>query len=301
MKEISKYSIPAQVWALRHYGKVGPRTFRVLLARFTRMEEIFKAEIPELIEIDGLGETRCLRIYESDKYLDESEDYLKSLKSRNINFSTLYDKNYPALFEELNDPPPIIFYHGRLPQKSEKTVAIVGSHKATSEGIGYAVELSKALSEKSISIISGLAPGIDTAAHIGTLKNDGRTYAILGAGLESIYEEDKRSLATEILKDGGIISEYPLETGYSVGGLMARNRLIVGLSQAVVIGEVMADSTGTKDTARLCHELGKLMFIMIDGCERPGRDNKAVDEILALGAIPISLSDGIDLIVKSLV
>ncbi len=301
MKDLTGYSTAAMVWALRRYGEAGPRTFRSLLTRYGRLDEIFLAEVDELKRIDGLGEKRSRLISEADKYLDESEDFIKSLDSGNIKYSTLYDENYPVLFQELNDPPPIIFYLGRLPKNDEKTVAIVGSHKATNEGISYAVELAKTLAEKSVSIVSGMAVGIDTAGHIGALKGNGPTYALLGSGLDSVQKENNRALAGEILKEGGIISEYPPDAGYSVGGLMARNRLIVGLSQAVVIGEVMADSSGTLDSATFCNELGKIMFILIDGCERPGRDNSAVEKILAMGGIPFNLSGGIEMIIKALV
>ena len=301
MKQISEYSTSALVWALRRYGEAGPRTFRALLAKFGRLEAVFEAKVDEIKSINGLGEKRSQKISESGLYLDESEDFIKSLGARNIKYATLYDEDYPRLFEELNDPPPIIFYLGRLPKSDEKTVAVVGSHKATNEGISFAVELSRLLAEKSVSVISGLAAGIDTAGHVGALKGNGTTYAILGTGLDMTKNENNRALASEIIKEGGIISEFPPDTGYSVGGLMARNRLIVGLSQAVVIGEVMAGSSGSLDSATFCNQLGKLMFVMIDGCEQPGRDNATVEKILAMGAIPFRLSDGIDMIIKALV
>jgi DNA processing protein len=301
MKEVGDYSLAAQVWALRHYGEAGPRTFRALMARFGRPEEIHKAGVPDLDSIEGLGEKRSRKISDSSQHLDKAEEFIASLAAKNVKYSTLFDKGYPGLFGELNDPPPLIFYVGKLPQNDEKRVAIVGSHRATNDGIGYAVELATKLAEKSVAVVSGMARGIDSAAHIGTLKGSGRTYAVLGFGFDHIYTEETRPLALEIIEHGGLISEYPPDTKYSGGRLVARNRLIVGLSEAVIIGEVMPDSTGTLDTATFCHELGKIMFIQIDGCERPGRDNCMVEKIIAMGAIPFSLNNSIEIIIKSLV
>jgi len=301
MKKPGEYSLAAQIWALRHHGEVGPRTFRALMARLERPESVFHLEIEELMDIEGLGEKRSRKIFKADEYLAESEAFINSLANINVNYCTSFDECYPHLFAELNDPPAIIFSRGDLPRKDEKTVAIVGSHKATNEGIVYAVELATRLVEKNISIVSGLASGIDSAAHIGALKANGRTHAAIGSGLDQIYPDENRSLAAEIIRHGSVISEYPPDTKTNPGRLMARNRLVVGLSQSVVIGEVLPDSAGTLDTATFCHQLGKLMFIMIDGCDQPGRDNSAVEKIIAMGAIPFSLKDGIDLVVKSLV
>ncbi len=301
MKQVGDYSIAAQVWALRHYGEVGPRTFHALMATFGRLEAIHDAHIDDLKAIEGLGDKRSKKIHEAAKALEESENFINSLAGRNIKFCTLFDREFPALFMELNDPPPIIFYVGDVPKPDEKTAAIVGSRKAGEIGISLAVDLAAKLAGKSISIISGLAKGIDTAGHIGALKGHGRTYAVLGAGFDNIYKSENRTLAAEMIKNGGLISEYSPDAGYSTGGLMARNRLIVGLSQAVIIGEVLPDSVGTLDTATFCHQVGKIMFIMIDGYEAPGRDNAVVEKIIGMGAIPFSLSDGIDIIAKSLV
>ena len=183
----------------------------------------------------------------------------------------------------------------------EKSVAIVGSHKATGDGIRLGVELGARLAEKSVSIVSGLARGTDTAGHVGALKVDGKSYAVIGSGFDNIYPEENRALAAELIKKGGLISEYPPETGYSAGQMIARNRLTVGLSQAVVIGELFGDSNGTLDTATFCRQLGKIMFVLVDGCDQPGRDNAGVDKVLEMGAIPVTMDKGVDIILKSLV
>lgn len=299
--EIEKYSIAAQVWALRHFGRVGPRTFRTLMVRFGNLENIFMAEIDELLEIDGLGKKRSNRIYDCDQTLDESEEFINSMNEREIKCCTQFDDDYPYLYNELNDPPPIFFVRGKLPEKNEKTVAIIGSHKATNEGIGYAVDLAGRLAKKSVSIVSGLARGIDASAHIGAIRAGGKSYAALGSGFDNIYPEENRPLAIELVEKGGLLSEYAPDTKSSPGLNMARNRLTIGLANAVVIGEIFGNSSGTLDSAKCCFQLGKLMFILIDGCDLPGKDNEGVEKVIKMGAIPITLDDAVETITKSLV
>jgi len=301
MIEINNYSIAAQVWALRHYGRVGPRTFRSLIARFNNLENIFRAEMDELMAIDGLGEKRSEKIYDCDQTLEEAEEFIESLNKRKIKYCTQFDTDYPVLFNELNDPPPIIFASGKFPDNDEKRVAIVGSHRATIEGISYAVELAGRLARKSVSVVSGLARGIDASAHIGAIRAHGKSYAVLGSGFDYIYPEENRPLAAELIEKGGLISEYPPDQKSSPGLNMARNRLTVGISQAVIIGELFGDSTGTFDSAKCCHQLGKLMFILVDGCDLPGKDNNGVEKVIAMGAIPITLDNAIETIIRVLV
>ena len=291
----------AQVWALREYGEVGPRTFGALMAHFGNLAAILEAETGELRKLEGLGEKKSQKISESFDALQKAEDFMESLKEREIGAATLFDDEYPQNFFELNDPPPIIFYRGKLPDKDEKRVAVVGSHNASAEGIRNAVDLASKLAQRSVSVVSGLARGVDAAAHIGALRAGGKSYGILGSGFDHIQPEENRPLAIEMTQNGALISEYPPEAEYNAGRILARNRLTVGLSQAVVVGELFGNSSGTLDTVTFCHELGKLMFIMIDGCEQSGKDNIGVDKVLALGAIPLTLNTGIDIILKSLV
>lgn len=299
--DIENYTIAAQIWALRYFGRVGPRTFRTLMIHFGDLENILKAEMDDLVEISGLGVKRSERIYDCDQTLDEAEEFINSMVEREIKCITQFDDNYPQLFNELNDPPPIFFARGSLPEKDEITVAIVGSHKATTEGISYSVELAGLLAKKSISIVSGLARGIDASAHIGGIRSGGKSYAVLGSGFDHIYPKENQPLAIELVEKGGLISEYSPDKKNSPGLNMARNRLIVGLSNVVIIGEIFGDSSGTLDSAKCCFELGKLMFVLIDGCEQSNRDNSGVEKVMAMGAIPITLENGVEIITKSLV
>jgi DNA processing protein len=301
MKRAHEYPIAAQVWALRKYGEVGPRTFRALMAYYGNLAAILEAEIDELEKIDGLSEKKARKINGCFSSLAEAELFINRLKERNIGVATIFDDSYPSLFSELNDPPPIIFYQGRLPSPGEKTAAIVGSHKADNNGIRIAVEIAAKLARENVSIVSGLARGIDAAGHIGALKEEGITYAVLGSGFDNIFPEENRPLASQIIKKGGLISEYPPDTGYADSQLIARNRLTVGLSQAVVIGEIFGDSKGTLDTASFCRQLGKIMFVLIDASGASERDLNGIEKVLNMGAIPVRPEKAAEMILKALV
>lgn len=283
------------------FGKVGPRAFRALIVRFGDVDSILKADREELLAIEGLDEELAESIHRTEEFLTEAEVFIDAMNIRDIVTTTLLDENYPELFNELNDPPPLIFHRGKLPEQHEQRVAIIGAARATNEGIAAAVELAGQLAKKNISIVSGLASGIGSAAHLAALKEDGTSYAVLGAGFDNIHPEENRALAIELVKSGGIISEYRPDTEYSPERDIERNRLIVGLSQAVVVGEVYGDSKNALDAAKFCHESGKLLFLLTEGIDQPGRDNSGVEKVLKYGAIPVSLAEAIEMIPKSLV
>jgi len=301
MDNDDNHSRAALVWALRKHGQVGPRTFRALMIHFPTLSSIFRAEVEEIREVSGLGEKRSRKIYECDKYIPEAEKFVRELKEQGVGMSTALDDDYPAGFNELNDPPPVFFYHGRLPRKDEKLVSLIGSRDATTEGIARTVELAGKLAERSVSIVSGLARGIDSAAHIGVLKAGGTGYAVLGSGFDHISPEENRTLAEELTKSGGLISEYPPHERQSPGSLIERNRLTVGLSQVVVIGEISAQSAGTADCAAFCHQSGKLAFILVDRADISNETRKKIEKVVSLGVIPIMPDEAVEKITRSLV
>lgn len=301
MNDIKRYSTAVKVWALCHRGHVGPRAFLALIARFGSLEAVFDADLETLSAIDGLSEEHALKIYESLAALDEAAAFMAHLDERDILYRTILDTGYPPYLKELNDPPPLLFGRGRFPANDEKLVSVIGSREGTGEGIAVAVELATKLAENDVGLISGLDRGISAAAHLGALQAGGTTYGVIPSGFDDIHPEENRLLAIEMVKKGGIFSEYPPETEWDESCLEARNRLVVGMGQAVIIGEVSGDSTWTVDTAEFCHQLGKIVFISLDGCELPDRDNSAVEDILTFGAIPFHLQDGLEMIIKALV
>ncbi len=295
MLDLSKYSLAGKILSLRMTGHVGPRTFETLMSHFKTVDNILLAEEEELMEVDGIGPSRSKAIFEADTRLDQAQTSIDHLEAYDAEVTTCLDEDYPEILRQLNDPPPLLYYKGRLPANDEKQAAIIGSQDVSAEGIGDAVELARRLSKEGIAIVGGLARGIDTAGHMGALKADGITYAVLPSGFNHIHPSENETLCREIVEKGGLISEYLPDTPASAGRLMSRNRLIVGLSQAVIIGEVSPDSVGTLDAALCCHQLGKLLFTVI------GKNNTHYEKLAEYGAIPLTHINEYKMIVKSLI
>ncbi|MFH1699307.1 MAG: DNA-processing protein DprA [Candidatus Zixiibacteriota bacterium] len=295
MLDLKKYSAASQILALKMTGKVGPRIFAQLIHQFQTTEEIFLTESDELQQLEGIGPKRASAIAQAFEFLERAQAIIENLEAYDSRSVIYSDENYPRLLSELNDPPPLLYYQGRLPSQAEKTVAIIGSQDVSAEGIANAVELASLLAKSGVSIVGGLARGIDTAGHVGALKENGKTYAVLPCGINIIHPSENSGLAKEITESGGLISEHIPYSPVNAGRLMGRNRIIVGLSQAVVIGQVSAESVGTLDAALCCHQLGKLLFVII------GDDNPHLEKIIGYGGIPLTNINEYELILKSLV
>jgi DNA processing protein len=295
MIDPGKYSLAAQILALKMTGQVGPRTFSLLMAVFKSVGEILQAEEDEFSEFPGIGPKRSQALAEAHTNLDRAEEIIDNLKAFDTKVVTRLDQDYPEVLQELNDPPLLLFYKGNLFPFGEKRVAVIGSQNVSVEGIADAVEFSRHMAREGIGIVGGMARGIDTAGHLGALKENGRTYGVLPCGVNRIHPAENELMANEIVRKGALISEYLPDTPVNSGRLMARNRLIIGLSHAVVIGEVSPESTGTLDAAMGCHELGKLLFVMI------GQHNPHYEKLAGYGAIPLRSIDDYKMVFKSLV
>lgn len=172
------------------------------------------------------------------------------------------DSQYPLLLNEIPNPPKEIHLLGNLPDQNFPHIAIVGTRKATTEGRLIAKKIAQKLAEFGAVIVSGLAMGIDTAAHEGALAGNGKTIAVLACGLDSIYPRQNENLAKKILETNGvIISEYPIGTPAYPDQFLARNRIVSGLSVATIVIEAPIDS-GALVTARLAAEQGREVFII---------------------------------------
>lgn len=295
MVDPSRYSTAAQILALKMTGQVGPRTFDLLMAVYRTVGEILLAEKDEFLEFPGIGPKRSDALAKAHTHLDKAAEIIEGLKSEGTGVVTRLDPEFPEDLHQLNDPPLMLYYRGTLPTGNQKRVAVIGSQEVSAEGIGDAVEFSKNLARQGIGIVSGLARGIDTAGHMGALKENGVTCAVLPCGFNRIHPAENEPLAREITERGCLISEYLPDTRVSSGRLMSRNRIIVGLSHAVVVGEVSAESVGTLDTALCCHELGKLMFLIV------GQHNPHYEKLTGHGAIPLTDIDDYKMVFRALV
>ncbi|MCP4632383.1 MAG: hypothetical protein GY855_05615 [candidate division Zixibacteria bacterium] len=249
------------LYALKTYGEVGPRTLFSLLFRYGNVGEVLKASSEDLIEIRGISDKKARKIVEAQHNLESAETDLKLIKDAGIKYVSILDKNYPERLKRISDPALILFYRGKFPPAEMQAIAVVGTTKATEPGIAAAVQISKMLSKNKISVISGMAAGIDASAHLGTLKENGYTVGVLGSGLLHIYPEENKALSKMVEKSGCLMSEYHPDNRVSKGRLISRNRIVVGLSSAVIVVEMSEDSTGTLDAINRAGQQGKSCYL----------------------------------------
>ncbi len=178
-----------------------------------------------------------------------------------IKIFSFTDKDYPTNLRYIYDPPPTLYIEGEIIPKDNIAIAIIGSRQGTYYGLRNAENLSFELATKGITIISGLARGVDSAAHRGALKAKGRTIAVLGSGLNVIYPPENKKLADKIAQSGAIVSEFPLDTPPHRQNFPRRNRIISGLSLGVVVVEA-AKRSGALITANFALEQGREVFAL---------------------------------------
>ena len=245
--------------ALNMTPGVGPRAATKLLERFGSAESVFSATRMEL-EALRLRPEAVESIMARELYERAAAEILR-VRSLGADLLLLDDGVYPALLREIFDPPITLYVKGEWAAcLDEPCVAIVGSRRSSTYGQNAATMLARDLAERGVTIISGLARGIDAAAHRGAIEAGGRTAAVMGTGLDQIYPRDHRRLADEILEHGGaLVSEFPLETPPAPQNFPYRNRVISGLSLGVVIVEA-AENSGSLITARLALEQGREVF-----------------------------------------
>ena len=287
--EHTKYVI-----ALREVGKVGPKGFQQLILSFGSPQNVFKASLDEIANLPRFSREKAEEIHRSSEKLQEIEEHILYLEEQGIGIVTVLDENFPSLLEKIDDPPPLLYYKGEFPIEEKNFVAVVGTHKATEEGISEGVRWGKKLVENDVVVVSGLALGIDASAHLGAITGGGRTYAVLGSGLNRVYPEDNIPLASQIEKQGALITEYALNVPVKIGQLMARNRIVVGLSMAVIVVEMEKENSGSMDAAEKAFEQGKPVFVIRK------KDSQGVESLVVKGAIPIDGVEEIDLVLKYL-
>jgi len=181
---------------------------------------------------------------------------------------TLADTGYPHLLLEIPDPPPLLYARGRVELLQSSALAVVGSRNATAQGAANAQSFAKALSDAGLAIVSGLALGIDAAAHCGGLAGKGSTIAVLGTGIDVVYPRANTALAAQIAELGLLISEFPLGTGAMASNFPRRNRLISGLAQGCLVVEA-ALASGSLITARSAAEQGREVFAIPGSIHSP--------------------------------
>jgi DNA processing protein len=237
--------------ALNRMNKVGPRTVFKLLKRWPDLQQMFELSGNEL-ELAGIPPLLAQTIVTFNLDLVKADfEWLQS--SADHHLLTWNDENYPALLKEINDPPVILYAKGQLAALEQKNLAVVGSRNPSIVGSENARQFSKKLTTYGITIVSGLALGIDAQAHTGCLEAGGKTIAVLGTGIDCIYPRRHLKLAEQIVENGLLISEFPLKSPPIAGHFPRRNRIISGLSLCTLVIEA-AIKSGSLITARMALE-----------------------------------------------
>lgn len=245
---------------------LGRARLALLLAYFGSFSKIIKASRTELLSTGLSSNLTSGLIKHRDGF--DPEVYLGKLKKLKINILSYKDKDYPVNLKKISDFPYFLFYRGRFLKKDEKAVAIVGSRRMSSYGKNMAAKFSKELGLKNVTLVSGLARGIDTVAHETAVRMQKRTIAVLGNGLDYVYPPENKKLATEIVKNGVVVTEYPIGTPPYPANFVNRNRIISGLSKGVVVIEG-AKRSGTLITASYAAEQGKTVFAVPGNLSSP--------------------------------
>ncbi len=274
--------------ALKSIAGVGNVCFPALIDHFGSLEAIFSASVTELHAASTVTKKAASGIA-AFKNWDIIEKNLDITINSGINIVTYQDELYPAKLLEIYDRPPFLFVKGNI-QNDDVNISIVGSRLASTYGKYTTEKISRELALRGATIVSGLARGIDSAAHRGTLAAQGRTIAVLGSGLDIIYPPENKKLFAEICEKGAVVSEFPLGTPPRACNFPARNRIISGMSYGVVVVEA-GEKSGSLITARLALEQGREVFAVPGSIDSAG--SRGTNKLIKQGAKLIENTDDI--------
>lgn len=282
---------------------VGPRTQQTLLGRFGTHTAVFQANGHELQQVEGIGPKLSSAILAA-RNSDDAQRELTRCRELGVTLILRGSSEYPRSLSEICDPPGVLYCRGKLEPRDGLAIAIVGSRKCTLYGRQQAERLAGSLARAGFTIISGLARGIDGAAHQGALAAGGRTIAVLGTGLDNIYPPEHRDLADRVAASGAVLTESPLHQAPVPGLFPQRNRIISGMASGVIVVEASRKS-GALHTVRHAMEQGREVFavpgrvdsLASEGCHDMIRDGAAlvrtVDDVLeALGPLVAPVATG---------
>lgn len=261
-----------QDWlALNLVPGLGTSSCKRLIDSFGGPRQVFKANTSELSKVPGIRKNAISEIAKKATY-NKAEKEINRAQKENIAIITWDDPGYPELLKNIHNPPLLLYVKGSSAHLSSPAVAIVGARAATSYGQRVAENMAYQLAQRTLTIVSGLALGVDASAHNGSLKAGGQTVAVLGCGVDVIYPYQNCKLYEKISDNGTIISEYPLGTKPESFRFPARNRIISGLSLGVLVVEA-AKRSGSLITAKLALEQGREVFAvpgMVDSAKSEG-------------------------------
>lgn len=269
--------------------EIGNITFRKLLSIYGNPEAVFDASIKELSSINGVSKSKAKNIKNFSGW-NGVEKQLKLLHQSNARVVTYNSPDYPVMLRQIEDAPAVLYVKGTIADEDKFAVAIVGSRRSTPYGRLVAERFSSELSGSGFTIVSGMARGIDTVAHVTSIKSGGRTIAVLGSGLDKYYPPENRDLMEKIAGSGYVVSEFPFGTEPNRENFPRRNRLISGLSLGVIVAEAAIES-GALITASSALEQNREVFAVPGNITSP--NSAGTNDLIKKGAKLIQKSDDI--------
>lgn len=261
---------------------IGPVRLQALIHHFGDLETAWKAAPADLAEA-GLGPKVIERLVQARQSVDLLKVWEK-ITEQGIRIVTWLDENYPSRLKEIDQPPPVLYLRGDYLPDDQFAVAIVGTRRVTPYGRQVADELASFLAANGITVISGLARGVDAIAHSAAVRAGGRTLAVLGSGVDRIYPPEHRALAEQICAHGALVSDYAPGTPPDAVNFPPRNRIISGLSMAVVVVEA-GETSGALITAEFAAEQGREVFAVPGNIFAP--QSKGTNKLIQQGAQPL--------------
>jgi len=254
--------------ALNMIDGLGPIGIGKLIGFFGSARDALQAPAGRLRLVEGIGDELAARMARGRAEVDIRGEMARIEKAK-LKVIRREDDEYPEPLKQIYDPPPLLYVKGELKIQDRHAIAVVGARRCSHYGVTAAERLGGQIAGVGLTVVSGMARGIDTAAHKGALKRGGRTIAVLGSGLDRIYPAENAGLAAEIAGAGAVVSEFPMRKGPNRGNFPLRNRLISGLSLGVVVVEA-AKKSGSLITAAQAVDQGRAVFAV------PGRIDSPV-------------------------
>jgi len=274
--------------ALNMTGGVGAARARLLIDKFGTPEMAWNASDDALME-SGLDKRTLAKLLQNRKEID-LEAACNAIDAAGLHVLTWDSENYPRNLRKVFNCPPVLFTHGEIKEQDDFAVAIVGTRTPTSSGIEITKMICDGLARKGVTIVSGLARGIDAVAHDTTINAGGRTIAVLGFGMDNMYPSEHTELAARVANQGALVTEFPLGTIPNSGNFPARNRIISGLSLAVVVIESL-DVGGSLITAKYALAQGRQIMAV------PGdvfsAYSRGTNDLIKNGAQPVTSAEEI--------
>lgn len=280
--------------ALAAIPGLGPKTLKTLVATFGNAAAVLAATEEALCQVPRVTAAVAAAIREAATTLEQWTEQRLALEEVGVWLRCWEDEDYPLLLRALPDAPPLLYGRGTLRVEDRDAVAIIGSREASDRGLELATRLAGGLAERGLTVVSGFARGIDTAAHRGALEAGGRTLAVFGTGIDRIHPRENHELAGRIVRQGALLTEFPPGTSPSVGTLMARDRIVSGLSRAVIVVEAGTRS-GSLDTATRARQQNRRLYAVDWAGTEVASDGTAQllrEGALALPALPSAVDFG---------